>query len=791
MNKYLIGVILSLMLASFYPWSAKADEGNIAKIIVTLAEGVSVDDFLLANNLTAEQIKVGRNGRIMIMDDQIGVKVQTNTDWKKVTKVDIDGEATILNTKPNDKYYTDIQDMQWNLKKIGMETVWNDYRGNKDVVAAVVDTGLNYKNEDMSDLLWVNEDEIPNNGIDDDNNGYVDDRNGYNFIKASSDIDDDNDHGTAVTSIIAANTNNKTGMAGVCWQATIMPLKVANANGSASLFDIAQAIYYAVDNGAKVVNLSLGALVDQEDMRESVAYAAEKGVVLVAAAGNSESGGQKVNSLYYPANYQTVLAVGATDKNDEVASLGNASFISHRGKNLDLVAPGVDILAATSGKDGDLYAKYDGTSMAVPQVVGAAALLWDKNKNLTGGEVEAALLLSAEKVDDMTADFDERYGNGRLDVVGAMDRVTKGLDDGENEDDFDFNLTAKKIDGGIKLSWSKYENTADSLKILRSTSNQNPKYPDEAYKSINDLTTTDFVDTSVNDGTKYYYRLAAYQDDQVVEYSDVVNIKYDLADDGGQDVTKYGNVFLAQWLGQSNYWYLRPGEKRKVWIEFKNVGDALWSIDGTNALHLATERNKDRLSGFFDQDSWLSGNRIAATNAEDVMPGEVLRFEFEILAPYQEGSYNEYFGLVSENKQWLNDMGVYWNFTVTNKDIYSAAWLDQSDYLTLNQGESGSSWVEFVNNGTASWEKEGVNAIHLGTNNPQDRASSFFDAKTWLNNNRIGLEQTEVLPGTVGRFSFGVMAKNLGTFTEYFRPIVENKEWLKDQGVFLRYTVTK
>ncbi len=706
--------LIIAFLFSFYPWAVDAEELQGSDLVFKLEEGVSLEDFLFSNNLNYDQVKVGRNGYVLLKNDDQKAGLMEARDWKKVENVASDGVATILTTRPNDSYYIDSEDMQWNLKKIGMETVWDDYKGTTDLVVAVIDTGLNFRHEDMSDLIWVNQDEVPNNDIDDDDNGFVDDYNGYNFISASGNIDDDNDHGTAVSSIIAANTNNSKGMAGVCWKARIMPVKVANAGGSASLFDIAQAIYYAVDNGAKVINLSLGAMIDQQDMRESVVYAEEKGVVLVAAAGNSESSGQSVNSLYYPANYPSVIAVGATDINDEIASLGNSSFMSHRGKNLDLVAPGVDILAATSGRDGDSYAKYDGTSMSVPQVVGAAVLLWEKNKKLSGDEIEAAILSSAEKVIDMTGDFDERYGHGRLDVLAALDSVKSYVPDDDSDDPI----------------------------------------PDD-------------------------------EDDQTTPVDN--NDDEDL--DNDYYSADFGSNFTAKWVKQSNYWYLKPGEKRKVWIEFQNNGDALWQIEGNNAVHLGTDRSLDRSSGFYDQNSWLTSNRVKAVNKKSVRPGEIMRFEFEIVAPYQEGSYNEYFRLVAENKKWLNDLGAFWNFTVTNKEVYSSAWVDQSGYLTLKQDEKGSSWFDFVNNGTAVWYREGNNAVHLGTDRIRDRYSSFYDSGTWLGPNRILLKQVQVNPGEVGRFGFDVFPKNLGTFTEYFRPLVENKEWLSDQGVFLQYLV--
>ncbi|MBU0648246.1 S8 family serine peptidase, partial [Patescibacteria group bacterium] len=487
-----------------------------------------------------------------------------------------------------------------------------------------------------------------------------------------------------------ANTDNIEGIAGVCWRAKVMPIKVANAWGSARLFDISQGIYYAVDNGAKVVNLSLGATIDQQSVRDAVEYAYSHNVVLVGASGNSESSGPGVNYLYYPAAYESVIAVGATNTNDEVADLSNSSFISHRGGGLDIVAPGVEIIAATRDIGSDVYARYDGTSMSVPQVVGAVALLLSVDNTLGVDEITQLLHESAEKVVDMTGDFDTRYGYGRLDVDGLFELL--GQDSNDNDGDSN--------DGGV-----------------------------------------------------------------------------------------YGDNYLASWQRQSNYWFLRPGEKRSVWVEFKNEGDALWEVTGNNAVHMATSRYNDRSSAFYDSASWLTGNRIEMSNIENVAPGEIARFEFDIVAPMTQGEYKEYFGLVTENKSWMNDMGVFWEFNVTSQDVYSGVWYDKSDYLTLDLGDTSTSWIEFLNNGTADWDLSGAYAVHLGTDRPLDRSSDFYDSDSWLSNNRVELDQTTVVSGEVGRFTFDVKPAKKGFFREYFRMVVENMMWLEDWGVFLQYQI--
>ncbi len=695
---------------------AASDETNNDRV-VKLQAGVGVDDFLAANGLDSSEVEIGKNNYILVKGSEAGV--QGSDNWELSADVQDDGLANIM-TVPNDWYY---KTEQWNLKKIGMEDAWDDVQGNDKIVVAVLDTGFNYNHEDLQDLLWVNKDEIADNGVDDDDNGYIDDRNGYNFVKGTNKVMDDNDHGSAVSSIIAANSNNKVGIAGVAWKATIMPVKVASASGSASLFDIAQGIYYAVDNGAKVINMSLGSTIDKDYMREAVQYASDRGVLMVAAAGNASSFSSSVLKLYYPANYTQVMAVGATGTDDKIATLSNSGFLSHHSDQLDLMAPGVDIVTANADATNEGYTYFDGTSMAAPQVVGAAVLLWSKDQNLTDREVRQILNESADKVSAMSGSFDDKYGNGRLNVAKALEMVDDNNSNDDDSDDIDDN-------------------------------------DDDNNNSDNNNDSNDNNDED-NDNNS----------------------------DNNDDNQVYGDFWQASWLGQSNYWYMKPGETRKVWVELKNVGTSLWQKTGYNALHLGTDQNKDRVSLFYDGNTWLTSDRISMVE-DEVRPGEVARFEFEVRAPLSVGDYKEYFGLVAENKTWLNDMGMYWEFHVTNQNIYSSAWAGQSDFANLNLDEKESSWIEFVNNGTAAWTNGDINAVHLGTDHALDRSSKMYDAGTWLTSNRINMDQSVVQPGETARFSFDVKGNNEGFFREYFRPVVENVTWLNDQGVYLDYWVS-
>lgn len=270
--------------------------------------------------------------------------------------------------------------------------------------------------------------------------------------------------------------------------------------------------------------------------------------------------------------------------------------------------------------------------------------------------------------------------------------------------------------------------------------------------------------------------------------------------------------YQAKWLKQSPYLTMTEGQVETVWVEFQNTGNANWYRDGVNAVHLGTSKDLDRKSMFYKESSWLSMNRIKMKQ-EVVKPGETARFEWEIEAPYQSGVYKEYFRVVAENITWLNDLGVFWEWRVTggagfeemcvSKDaitatsactmpepwMYESSWKAQSEYLTMKTGEVKDLWVEFTNNGSASWVQSGDFAVHLGTSNPIDRASKFYHS-SWISNNRVMMTQSIVKAGEKAKFSFKVQAPTTpGTYYEYFRPVAENICWLKDDGVFWRIEV--
>lgn len=250
----------------------------------------------------------------------------------------------------------------------------------KGTVVAVIDTGVDYTHKDLADNIWVNEGEIPGNGIDDDGNGYVDDVHGVDFVDGDSDPMDEHGHGTHVAGIIAMTPGNGGGV-GVAYGAKIMCIRAGQANGSFASSDIAKAIKYAADNGADVINMSFGGT-GRSYLVESALQDAFPSCVLVAAAGNDGlPTNDAINAGYfntediYPAGYKYVLGVMATDNNQSLASFSNWDFAEGSGCEYEMAAPGVNIYSTLPG---NRYACWSGTSMAAPNVSAAAAILRSK-----------------------------------------------------------------------------------------------------------------------------------------------------------------------------------------------------------------------------------------------------------------------------------------------------------------------------------------------------------------------------------------------------------------------------
>ena len=219
---------------------------------------------------------------------------------------------------------------------------------------------------------------------------------GISFVDGTTDYLDDNGHGTHVAGTVAA-LDNEIGVIGVAPQAELYAIKVLDQNGSGSYSDIIAGIEWAIDNNMNIINMSLGGTAKSRTLEKAVNKAYESGILLVAAAGNN--GYAKKGTITYPAAYDSVIAVGAVDQNNNRASFSSV------GRQLELMAPGVSILSTVPDNG---YESYNGTSMASPHVAGVAALVWEAKPNLTNFQLRNLLNETSTYIGDSF-----EYGNGR------------------------------------------------------------------------------------------------------------------------------------------------------------------------------------------------------------------------------------------------------------------------------------------------------------------------------------------------------------------------------------------
>lgn len=317
---------------------------------------------------------------------------QLNSDFSAAYSLDsgyglVDAAAAVA-IAINQNTFADVPDLggnNWGVDMVNAPEVWAKGYTGQDIIVAVVDSGVDYNHEDLRDNIWINTKEIADNGIDDDGDGYIDDVRGWNFVDNTNEVLDKNGHGTHVSGTIAGQ-NNDIGVTGIAYGAKIMPIKVLDDSGSGSDNGIANGIYYAVNHGANVINLSLGGNFPNSTLQSAIEYASRKGVIVVMAAGNN---GLPIMS--YPAAYADKwgLAVGAVDRNQNMADFSNQPGISQLAY---VTAPGVDIYSSVPGNQ---YAYYSGTSMAAPHVAGVVALMLSANRNLTDAQVRQIITQTA------------------------------------------------------------------------------------------------------------------------------------------------------------------------------------------------------------------------------------------------------------------------------------------------------------------------------------------------------------------------------------------------------------
>ncbi len=320
---------------------------------------------------------------------------------------------------PNDPQFAE----QWALNNTGQDggkagadvqalNAWTKSKGSRDVVVAVLDTGVDYTHLDLVSNMWVRPDNVPQ--YFDEELGAYNDLQGFDANINTSDPMDDNGHGTHCSGIIGAEGNNNEGIAGINWNVQIMPLKFLGRGGFGSTKDAIEAINYAIDRKQKGVNIrvisaSWGSTQNSKALEDAIRAAGENGILFVAAAGNNSTDNDK--RPHYPSNYDlpNVISVAALDRTDSLASFSN-----YGAKTVHVAAPGREIVSTWLN---DAYREASGTSMATPYVSGIAALIIANEPNISVEKLRERLLRSADKIDSLSGKV---ASGGRINAAKAL-----------------------------------------------------------------------------------------------------------------------------------------------------------------------------------------------------------------------------------------------------------------------------------------------------------------------------------------------------------------------------------
>ncbi|AOE49532.1 S8 family serine peptidase [Kangiella sediminilitoris] len=399
------------VLVKFKPFAKKADRASIAKSF-----GASFKD--KNDDGVDDRFRNIANGRL------VEFKLPSGQDPKDVVarlKRNPNVEYAELNgllypsVVPNDPQYSQL----WGMPKISAEQGWEMEMGSKDIVVGVIDTGFDYTHPDLQANIWVNPNEVPDNGVDDDGNGYIDDIHGISAINDNGNPQDTHYHGTHVAGTIGATGNNGVGVVGVNWNTNMVGCSFLGSSGGTTA-DAIQCIDYMVDLtnrgvNVRVLNNSWGGGAFSQSLKDAIIAADNAGMLFVAAAGNDAVDNDQFDS--WPANYDVpnVMSIASTTSTDAMSS-----FSQWGATTVDMGAPGSSIYSTVTGND---YNVLSGTSMATPHVAGAAALVLASAPNLTTADVKNILMSSGDPISSLEG---LTVTGKRLNVENALNMAGAG-----------------------------------------------------------------------------------------------------------------------------------------------------------------------------------------------------------------------------------------------------------------------------------------------------------------------------------------------------------------------------
>jgi Subtilase family/Bacterial pre-peptidase C-terminal domain/CARDB len=468
-------------------------------------------------------------------------------------------KATVL--PPNDPLFS----QQWSLQKIEAFKAWEVTTGSADVVVADLDTGTDHNHPDLQTQV------IP----------------GRNILLQNSNTMDDHGHGTAMAGVIGASANNGVGIAGLCWACRLMPVKVLDASGEGTYADVIEGVLWASDNGAKILNLSLGGYVYSQLMADAIDYAHAAGAVIVAAGGNEDT-----SDPLYPAAFPNVIGVSATNQDDSDWSPSN------QGAYIKLAAPGVIIL--TTGLDAG-YVQPTGTSLSTAQVSGIASLVLSKNLNLSNTQVEEILYRTAEDLKNKGKD--SLFAYGRINAAKALEMA-----------DVNFHDVAL---ARIRIEPQKFK-AGETTKIIVTVENLGSfveknlsvkafinEVPLEGLREIQSIGPGDSIDLSfhwrppTDSAAIVVHSEVGVVESEIETRNNVKSVRYAMGVEDGEVSIRYG-LDTHLWIG----------EQAKFLLPDSAMKDEIWNFIGSRVAQPGCSASADSgskiLEGVYEEDDGLS-----------------------------------------------------------------------------------------------------------------------------------------------------------------------------------------
>jgi subtilisin family serine protease len=654
---------------------------------------------------------------------------------------------------------------QWGAKKIQLDRALDLVGSAAPVTVAVIDTGVDATHPDLLGRVLQGTTLLASQ------------TGGCNADAIGT---DDNSHGTHVAGIVAANANNAIGIAGIASNAKILPIKALDCTGSGSVADIAQGIVYAVDHGARVINISLGSSTDSATMQSAVSYATSRSVIVIAAAGNCGSLSMRcfntLNLPEYPAATPGVIGVGATSIDDQIASF------STQGPQVAVSAPGVRIVSTVphyatyqSDHGGPMnYAAFSGTSQATPFVSGLAALLLGIDPTLTTAQLASRIATTADDLG--VPGIDIGYGAGRINAFRAVSASAPSF-------------AARYDTSGAPRSATAGATYAAKVTLTNTSPGAWPATGTSAVKLG-----YHWLDANGNvvvwEGLRTPLPLDVLPGTTTVVSANVMappargsyTLRFDLLREGstwfsakgvaGADVAvAVGSGLGASYATTAGSATLVTSAPAPLAVTLINTGTRAWAAAGANQVRLSYHWLRAGTAVVWD------GARAPAF-AADVQPGQTLTVQLPLVAPADLGAYTLRLDLVQEGVSWFSTEGV------TPRDLqylvtsgYAASYLPGALFAVLPGGRQ-SLKVGVHNDGAIAWSAAGANPVHLAAHvvDATGNVVSWDGARTALT--------ADVAPGASDAYLVTVDAPLLaGSYRARVDLVREGVTWFSGLGV--------